>query len=179
MYVMRPAFRRVGRRVTFSPFEHFTYPSSEIGNDVSISVDAHFSATHSKLLIGDRVMFGYNVTIMDGDHNIFQLGRYMLDVQEKLPESDLPVCVEDDVWVGTGAIILKGVVIGRGAIIAAGAVVTRDVPRYAILGGIPAKVIRMRWSDDQILKHEKMLTATSLCCHPSALFGQHHNGLQE
>lgn len=103
----------------------------------------------------------------------------MLDVQEKLPESDLPVCVEDDVWVGTGAIILKGVVIGRGAIIAAGAVVTRDVPRYAILGGIPAKVIRMRWSDDQILKHEKMLTATSLCCHPSALFGQHHNGLQE
>lgn len=160
MYLVRPAFRRVGRRVTFSPFDHFSYGTIELGDDVSISVGAHFSATKSEIVIGNKVMFGPNVTIMGGDHNILQLGRYMYDVVEKLPENDQPVHIEDDVWVGTGAIILKGVTIGRGAVIAAGAVVNRDVPRYAIVAGVPAKVIRMRWNDDEIARHEDLLEAS-------------------
>jgi len=55
-----------------------------------------------------------------------------------------PVVIEDDVWVGHGATILKGVKIGKGAIVAAGAVVTRDVESYSIVGGVPAKLIRVR-----------------------------------
>ena len=60
---------------------------------------------------------------------------------------DAPIVVEDDVWIGFGAIILAGVTIGRGAIIGAGSVVNKDVPPYAIVGGVPAKVLKMRVTD--------------------------------
>lgn len=60
------------------------------------------------------------------------------------------IIVDDDVWIGQGAIILSGVHIGQGAVIAAGSIVTRDIPSYAIAGGIPAKVIKYRFSQDII-----------------------------
>ena len=62
----------------------------------------------------------------------------------------LSVVIGNDVWIGTGATILQGVHIGDGAIVAAGAVVTKDVEPYAIVGGVPAKLIRKRFNDDQI-----------------------------
>jgi acetyltransferase-like isoleucine patch superfamily enzyme len=65
--------------------------------------------------------------------------------------------IEGDVWIGYGAIVLSGVRVGRGAVIAAGAVVTRDVPRYAIVAGLPAKVVGQRFTDDEIRQHEAAL----------------------
>jgi acetyltransferase-like isoleucine patch superfamily enzyme len=67
------------------------------------------------------------------------------------------VVVEDDVWIGHGAIILSGVTIGRGAIVAAGAVVVEDVPRYSIVGGNPAQLIKKRFSDEERCVHDAML----------------------
>ncbi|WP_417171784.1 DapH/DapD/GlmU-related protein, partial [Alistipes putredinis] len=57
---------------------------------------------------------------------------------------DASILVEDDVWIGHGATILAGVRIGQGAIVAAGAVVNKDVPPYAIVGGVPAKILKFR-----------------------------------
>lgn len=65
--------------------------------------------------------------------------------------------IENDVWIGANVTILVGVTIGRGAIIAAGAVVNKSIPPYAIAGGVPAKVIKFKWSVDQILQHEAIL----------------------
>ena len=114
-------------------------------------------AAESKIIIGSYVLFGPEVVIVAGNHNTSESGRFMYDVKNKRPEDDLDVVIEDDVWVGTRAIILKGVRIGRGAIVAAGAVVTKDAPPYSIVGGLPAKVIAFRWHVDQILQHEAML----------------------
>jgi acetyltransferase-like isoleucine patch superfamily enzyme len=79
----------------------------------------------------------------------------MYDVHEKRPEDDRDVIIEDDVWVGSGAIILKGVRVGRGSIVAAGAVVNKGVPPYTIVGGVPAKVLSIRFGNiEKIMKHE-------------------------
>lgn len=64
--------------------------------------------------------------------------------------------IGNDVWIGTGAIILKGVTVGDGAVIASGAVVTKDVPPYAIVGGVPAKIIKFRFDARTIEKMEKI-----------------------
>jgi len=61
-----------------------------------------------------------------------------------------PLVIEDEVWIGTDAILFSGVQVGKGAIISAGAVVTKDVPPYAIYGGTPAKLIKYRFSEDII-----------------------------
>lgn len=72
---------------------------------------------------------------------------------EALSKGD--IIINDDVWIGCNAIILSGVNIGQGAVVAAGAVVTNDIPPYAIVGGVPAKVIKYRFETaiiDELLK---------------------------
>lgn len=69
-----------------------------------------------------------------------------IDIIEELPR----VSVGNDVWIGAGSIVLDGVSIGDGAIIAAGAVVNKDVPPYAIVGGVPARIIRYRFDEETI-----------------------------
>lgn len=157
MVIYRSMFKKYGKQVVFNPRDFFSYQTIELGDYVFIGPGAKFSAPESGITIGNKVMFGPNVTIMGGDHNTSQIGRFMYDVEEKLPENDLPVVIKDDVWVGTGAIILKGVTIHRGAIVAAGALVLKDVPAYSIVGGVPAKVLKMRFSEEEILKHEREL----------------------
>ena len=65
--------------------------------------------------------------------------------------------VEDDVWAGANITILKGVTIGRGSVIAAGAIVTKSCPPYSIIGGVPAKVLKYRFTADEVLRHESLL----------------------
>lgn len=65
-------------------------------------------------------------------------------------EEIVPIQIGNDVWIGARALVLDGVNIGDGAIVGAGAVVTRDVPPYAIVGGVPAKILRYRFEPDEI-----------------------------
>ena len=67
------------------------------------------------------------------------------------------IIVEEDVWIGINVTLLAGAHIGRGAIIGACSVVTKEIPPYAVAVGNPAKVIKFKWSIDDILKHESML----------------------
>ena len=129
-----------------------------IGDNTSIPKGSVFYCTEAPLTIGKKVVFGPRPTIITGDHRIDVVGRYILDNVEKLPENDAPVVIEDDVWCGANVTILKGVTIGRGSVIAAGAVVTRSIPPYSIAGGVPAKVLKQRFTPDEIEKHEKILT---------------------
>lgn len=158
MLLLRPAFRSYGKHFIFDPDGHYTFKNIEVGDDVSIGAGAILMATESRIMIGKKVMFGPKVMVIGGNHNTSVLGRFMYDVKEKRPEDDQDVVIEDDVWVGSGATILKGVRLGRGSIVAAGAVVNREVLPYTIVGGTPANIISARFEDlGMILKHETAL----------------------
>lgn len=128
-----------------------------IGDGSSIPKGSTIYCTDAPLTIGKKVIFGPHPTIITGDHRINVLGKYIMDITDKLPENDLPVIIEDDVWVGCNVTILKGVTIGHGSVIAAGSVVTRSCSPYSIIGGVPAKVIKRRFTDEQIKEHERLL----------------------
>ena len=153
---VRPLFARLGEDVHFSADDEFSYARIYIGNRVYIGPGAYFS-TITRIEIGNDVVFGPGVYLIGGDHNTALLGRPMSQVHEKRPGDDQPIVIENDVWVGARATILKGVKVGRGAVIAASSLVTADVPPYAIVAGIPARVLRMRGSEDEIATHEAML----------------------
>jgi len=128
-----------------------------IGDYTSIPKGSVFYCTEAPLTIGNKVIFGPRPTIITGDHRIDVIGKYIIDSQEKLLVNDVPVVIEDDVWTGANITILKGVTIGRGSVIAAGAVVTKSCPPYSIIGGVPAKVLKYRFSVDEVLEHEQLL----------------------
>ena len=127
------------------------HPTTIIREGEFVTIGDHCLINHNNLIqagkskagsitIGNYVHTGTNVVMLGFNH-----GFYTRDVPTKEQDyMDAPIVVGDDVWIGTGAVILAGVTIGKGAIIAAGAVVNRDVPAYAIVGGVPAKVIKER-----------------------------------
>lgn len=114
----------------------------EIGEGCLINHNNVLQAGHgdAKIKIGNYVHTGANVMIIAFNHAFDT--REIPTIQQDYYDAD--VVIGDDVWIGGGAIILAGVTIGKGAIIAGGAVVNKDVPEYAIVGGVPAKVLKYR-----------------------------------
>lgn len=108
-----------------------------IGSDVGMSGTTLCSRIG--ISIGDRVLFGSNVMLIDSDEHPLEPDnrRYSNDGIEAAP-----IVIEDDTFLGTGAIILKGVTIGRGSIVGAACVVTQNVPPYSVVAGNPSKVVK-------------------------------------
>lgn len=153
MYIALSLFKKHGKKNTFYPTKSFfSYKNIILGDFVYIGPGAHFSSI-VEIKIGNKVMFGPNVTILGGDHNISVIGKYMYDVKKKLPENDQPIIIEDDVWIGAGVIVLKGVTIGTGSVVAAGSVVTKSIEPYSIVAGIPATKIRNRFPKQDLETH--------------------------
>jgi acetyltransferase-like isoleucine patch superfamily enzyme len=127
-----------------------------VGNDVYIGKGCTIQVDGK---IGNYVLIANHVGIVGRfDHNYKTVGipiRYAPWIGDQPTTlSDGGVIIDEDVWIGFGAIILSGVHIGRGAIVAAGAVVTKDIEPYEIVGGIPAQVIGKRFSTEEIMEHE-------------------------
>lgn len=110
-----------------------------------ISIGAHTHINRSCILqaaapivIGNNVSISFRCNILAASHKVNS---------PTFEGNHRPICIEDHVWIGVGATILNGVVIGEGAVVCAGAVVTKDVPPFTIVGGIPAKKIGERNHD--------------------------------
>lgn len=112
-------------------------PKIEIGDGTIIQYYFHCGAAHS-IKIGKNVLIASRVYITDHDH-IFN-DPNIPPIRTALVTR--PVIIEDEVWIGEGAAILKGVHIGRRSVIGANSVVTKDIPPHSVVGGIPAKIIK-------------------------------------
>ena len=136
------------RAYTWATFNVEPTGFMEIGDDSILVGPIFMCAEHIR--IGRRVVISYNVTIADSDFHPLDPAERKRDAIASAPFGDRadrpplvarPVTIEDDVHIGIGAIILKGVTIGAGAKIAAGAVVARDVPAGAQMAGNPARAL--------------------------------------
>ncbi len=113
-----------------------------IGDNSNLG-DYNFVGAAGGVRIGANVLIGQGVRFHSENH-VFC--RVDIPIKEQGVTNE-GIVVEDDVWLGSGVIVLDGVTIGRGAIVAAGSVVTKDVPPLAIVGGVPAKIIKFRSKD--------------------------------
>lgn len=148
-YIRNKLFRRKER---ISNKIHSKIDSGTIVGDYSY---IGFNCSITKSHIGRYVSIANNVSIGQGEHLVDEISTNSLFYEnafEVLTKKD--VKIYDDVWLGVNSVIMRGVTIGRGAIIGASAVVTKDIPPYAIAVGVPAKVIRYRFTKEQISKIE-------------------------
>jgi len=109
-----------------------------IGDNSGLGVNCD---VRGPLDIGENVMMGPDVCIMTAVHNTERTDIPMCQ-QGHLPQKR--VRIGNDVWIGARVIILPGVTVGSGSIIGAGAVVTKDVPEFAVVAGVPAKILKYR-----------------------------------
>lgn len=116
------------------------------------------SSIQCDVIIGSKVLIARNVAFVARDAHVSNVvGCTIWDS----PRGDTSqTVVEDDVWIGHGALIVSGVRIGRGSIVAAGAIVTHDVPQYAVVAGVPAKPVKMRFTPDEIRRHERLVRSS-------------------
>ncbi len=153
--------KKCGKKVLIGRKAKANWENITIGDCVSVGPGADFTCTKAEIFIGNHVMFGPNVTMITGGHRTDVIGKYMdaIGNDEKSPENDRNIILKGDNWIGANAVILKGVTIGQGSVIAAGAVVTKNVIPYSIVGGVPAKTIKMRFDENSLEKHIKLLNS--------------------
>lgn len=137
---LKTLFGHIGEEVFIHADSTFDYPENiHIADHVYIGPEAYIWAVGG-LEIGENVIIGPRVNIHTSNH------RY--DGATMLPYDDVsylePVRIEKNVWIGANVLICPGITIGEGSVIALGAVVTKDVPKGAVVGGNPARVIKMR-----------------------------------
>jgi virginiamycin A acetyltransferase len=135
------------------PMNNVTVGNASYG---MLQVQSLFEQEGEKLVIGNYVSIAPGVQFLLGvNHQIntfttFPLYSRFIERSAIDAINKGPLIVEDEVWIGTDAILFSGIKVGKGAIISAGAIVTKDVPPYSIVGGCPAKLIKYRFSEDII-----------------------------
>lgn len=132
------------------------YDNLLLGDNVYIGPNATLYCSYTKVKISNDVVIGPGFTVIENDHEYRTIGKCIKDSGLVNTELNI-ITIESDTWIGANVTILKGVTIGRGAIVAACACVTRDVEPYTIVGGVPAKVIKKRFTDEEIKEHEFLL----------------------
>lgn len=151
--IHQPKFEGKNKVLEFSGFNG----NIEVGYGTTFSIH---NLIHGDISIGRYCQFAPYAAINTYNHPTSHITTYinsnLLHGRMKSFKTSKKTIIGNDVWVGKSAMILGGITIGNGAIIAAGSLVTKDVPAYHIVGGVPAKVIKKRFSDEMIKELEDL-----------------------
>jgi len=119
---------------------------TSIGDETFINTNCMIT----KAIIGNYCSIGSGVVIGPGEHHLEAIslsGRFYKSAYEELTSK--PCEISHDVWIGTNAIIIRGVKVGTGAVIGAGTIVTKDVPDFAVVVGVPARILKYRFEKEK------------------------------
>lgn len=161
---MRSSFVKFIRIIKYTPMRikysllGYTYGNNFIvGRKVNIEKNGFSAGDHVYIgqysyigpctKIGNFCMLSDNVNVVGHDHNYEKVG--VPTILAGRPEDEVITVLEDDVWIGHGVTVIRGVTIGEGSIVGANTVVTKDIPPYSIYAGSPAKLIRKRFQNDE------------------------------
>ncbi|GHS99477.1 galactoside O-acetyltransferase [Bacteroidia bacterium] len=151
-------FGYCGKNVTFqAPSVNTKLSNMYIHDNVSIFGYTKFILYEGKFIVKRNCVIAIGLTVITGNHvatvglpTILQCSMHINDVEKD-------VIVEESVWIGANVTLLAGVTIGRGAVIGAGSIVNKSIPPYAVAVGVPAKIVKVVFNKDQILKHEETI----------------------
>ncbi|MCR5356569.1 MAG: CatB-related O-acetyltransferase [Lachnospiraceae bacterium] len=154
------AFKRKWRRLNKHngtlPMNVFPLETVSVGKASYGELNVITFGDKTQLKVGNYVSISQDVKfLLDVEHHLdhistFPFNTIILKECENEAFSKGDITVDDDAWIGYGSIIMSGVHIGQGAVVAAGSVVTKDIPPYTVAGGVPAKEIKKRFTDDII-----------------------------
>lgn len=150
-------YKKIGNHVTLERPLYVMPSQIELGSYVRIQPNVRIiTSPKQKVIIKNYTAIGPGSTIIAGNHiptvSVPQFLSYI-----GINDVNSSLTIEEDVWIGANSTILYKANIGRGAVIAANSVVTKEVPPYAIVSGIPAKIVGVRFSQNQIIEHERHL----------------------
>ena len=130
-----PGLNYVGYKASFDDIQNIV-----IGKNTHINGGEFLTKKGGKIIIGDNCMISYDVVMRTDMHNYEDVSTPMIEQGVRTAN----IVIGNDVWIGQGAIIMPGITINKGAVIGARAVVTKDVPEYCVIAGIPGKIIKKR-----------------------------------
>lgn len=153
-----PKFAKMGKGVQIGLPIICTAPCNVfLDEDTRINPGAKIISYTGKLIVKRYSEIAYGCTIVTGNHTpTVGIPQYILGHSHK-NDNEKDVTIEEDVWIGANVTILKGVTIGRGAVVGANSLVNKSVPPYAVVAGVPARVIASKFTEEQIIKHERVL----------------------
>lgn len=180
LFAFRKKWRKKNNHNTTIAANMFDIDSVSVGNQTYGAIRVLNWGKNEKLKIGNFCSVAQEVMfILNAEHYIDRISTFPFKVKclgeelEGVSKGD--IIIEDDVWIGYRACIMSGVHIGQGAIVGAGAVVTKDVPPYAIVGGVPAKLIKYRFDE----KLRKELENVDFSCLDTQNIAEHSDELYE
>lgn len=135
------------------PVNMFLYDNTSIMKNWLLLSDT------GKFIMKEHSIASANLVVITGNHNRVIEHTLQDSIANRLADEEKDVICEEEVWLGSNVVLLPGVTIGRGATVAAGSVINRDLPPYTLCAGVPARVKKVYWTEEQILKHEELVYA--------------------
>lgn len=141
----------------------------------------NFISHKGKLIVKKYSVISSGCTIVPASHRLTVGIPFYLATTDHINDSEGDIIIDEDCWIGAECILLPNIHIGRGVVVGAGSVLTRDIPPYAVVAGVPAKIIAVKFTLEQILKHEMILYPPEERMKKEELeyyFQEHYQGLR-